>query len=221
VAFVDTRSTPAPKRARLAVAARTSIRDDGNDDGNDDKNDCDDKDATSMLLSSPNEAPAVAVHIASADDDVDMDRAQDDCLHDADKDDIHEHIVNDPWPLALQQLRAVERDTAARNAERALTVAVTLQPYSFMLRDDDYVFGLPQGHRGKAWVQDSKERFHQGLREITVQVRKSLLVGTPLDCIGTASTPTYSPATCPLLTGAGRSYKCPQSARCWRILLAR
>ena len=43
----------------------------------------------------------------------------------------------DPWPLALQQLRAEERNTWARNAERALTVSVTLQPFAFMLRDGE------------------------------------------------------------------------------------
>ncbi len=104
-------------------------------------------------------------------------------MDDADNDDIREHIVNDPWPLALQQLRAVERDTAARNAERALTVAVTLQPFAFMLRDGDYVVRLSQNHRGMAWVQDSGGRFHQGLREITVQVRKSLVFLNSLACM--------------------------------------
>ena len=83
--------------------------------------------------------------------------------------------VDNPWALALQQLRAEERNTWARNAERALTVSVTLQPFAFMLRDGDYVVRLPQNHRGVAWVQDSGGRFHQGLREITVQVRKSLV----------------------------------------------
>ena len=83
------------------------------------------------------------------------------------------------WAAALELLHAVEAETRERNRVRLQTVSITLQPYEFLIRGSGFCTELPLGHRGVRFVRDSEGRYHQQLREITVEVPLDLISMLP------------------------------------------
>ena len=79
---------------------------------------------------------------------------------------LHQRKMERRFRRALRRLSRFVHSAGARSA------SITVQPFAFMRSkgSDGYVTELRQGYRGHAFTQDSKGRYHQQLKELTVTV---------------------------------------------------